>query len=253
MPSHLTAAGARCPIVGVQVKSRIYPLRLPLQPDEQGGWNSSLVFSESLGGRANITCHTSVLLHGVCPHPPTSHAEEELLLVLSGEVDLLFSRRDPAHLRVGEFVYYPAHFSHTLQTTSTEPATYVVFKWRRESAADPGGAPQFGLFDTAAPPGLLPLGLFDTAAPPGLLFQAPTRHLGQLHSHVTVLEPGDGYPPHTDAYDVAIVVLAGEVETIGARAEPHHVIYYAAGEAHGMENVGDVSARYVVFEFHGRG
>ena len=86
--------------------------------------------------------------------------------------------------------------------------------------------------------------------PAGLLFEAPTGYLGKLHSHVTVLEPGDGYPPHTDAYDVAIVVLAGEVETIGARAEPYDVIYYAAGEAHGMQNVGDVAARYVVFEFH---
>ena len=160
-------------------------------------------------------------------------------MVLSGEVDLLFSRRERTRLRAGEFVYYPAHFSHTLQTTSTEPATYVMFKWRGESAPDRGAA--------------LPFGRFVTAGPPGLLFQAPTGHLGKLHSHVTVLEPGDGYPPHADAYDVAIVVLTGEVETIGARAEPHDVIHYLAGEAHGMQNVGDVPARYVVFEFHGRG
>jgi quercetin dioxygenase-like cupin family protein len=225
--------------VGVQVTSRVYPLRLPLEPDERQGWKPYPVFSGTLGGRTSITCHVSVLMPGCSPHAPHSHAEEELLLVLSGEVDLLFSRREPINLPAGEFVYYPAHFSHTLQTKSTEPATYVMFKWRGEQAADRGGT--------------LPFGRFDTAGPPGLLFQAPTRHLGNLHSHVTVLEPGDGYPPHTDAYDVAIVVLTGEVETIGARAEPCDVIYYLAGEAHGMRSVGDVAARYVVFEFHGRG
>lgn len=200
----------------------------------------------------NVTCHTSVLRSGQTPHRATSHSDEELLLLLSGEVDLLFSRRDPRRLRVGGFAYYPSYFPHTLQTTSPEPATYVVFKWRTTSPGGPGVALPFGQFDTAAPPGLLPFGLFETTAS-GLLFQDPTRHLGKLHSHVTVLEPGDGYPPHADPYDVGIIVLSGEVETIGGRAEPHDVIHYVAGEEHGMQNVGDGAARYVVFEFHSRG
>ena len=225
--------------MGVQVTSRIYTLRLPLQPDEQRGWNPYPVFSGTPGGRPSLGCHVSVLMPGNSPHPPHSHAEEELLLLLSGEVELRFSRREPTRLRPGEFVYYPAHFAHTLQTTSMDPATYVMFKWRGEPAAD-RGAP-------------LPFGRFDTAGAPGLLFQASTGQLAKLHSHVTVLEPGDGYVPHTDPYDVAIVILTGEVETLGARAEQYDVIHYLAGEAHGMQNVGDVAARYVVFEFHVRG
>jgi hypothetical protein len=40
------------------------------------------------------------------------------------------------------------------------------------------------------------------------------------------------------------------VETLGEEAGPNSVVFYAAGEKHGMRNVGDVPARYLVFEFH---
>jgi hypothetical protein len=32
---------------------------------------------------------------------------------------------------------------------------------------------------------------------------------------------------------------------------PHSIIFYAGGDPHSIHNPGDVSARYVVFEFHG--
>jgi quercetin dioxygenase-like cupin family protein len=83
-----------------------------------------------------------------------------------------------------------------------------------------------------------------------LLFEGPTGCLGKLHSHLTILEPGAGYEPHRDAHDVAIVTLEGTVETLGQRVEPQSVIYYGAGELHGMRNVGTEPARYLVFEFH---
>jgi hypothetical protein len=49
---------------------------------------------------------------------------------------------------------------------------------------------------------------------------------------------------------VAILVLGGKVETLDRVVEPLGVVFYAAGEMHGMKNVGDVPARYLVFEFH---
>src|SRR5204862_42584 len=78
----------------------------------------------------------------------------------------------------------------------------------------------------------LPPGSFETKEP-GVIFDRPTRYLRKLQGHVTVLEPGAGYDAHADAYDVAIVVLEGEVETIGGRAAPHDAIFYRAGEPHG--------------------
>jgi len=46
--------------------------------------------------------------------------------------------------------------------------------------------------------------------------------------------------------------MEGAVETIGHRLEPADLAFFPAGEAHGIHNPGDVPARYVVFEFHGR-
>ena len=63
--------------------------------------------------------------------------------------------------------------------------------------------------------------------------------------------PGAGYAPHADPYDVAVIVLEGTVETLGRRVEPCGLIFYKAGEPHGLENPTDHVARYVVFEFHG--
>ena len=68
--------------------------------------------------------------------------------------------------------------------------------------------------------------------------------------HLTTLQPGAGYEAHADPYDVAIILFSGEVETVGERVKPLGVIYYSAGELHGMRNVGTVPATYLVFEFH---
>ena len=78
--------------------------------------------------------------------------------------------------------------------------------------------------------GGLPAGIFDyrgqlaaedvRAFAPRTLLNSPTGWLNRLHCHVTRLKPGTGYAPHIDNYDVAIVMLAGKVETIGQVLRP---------------------------------
>ncbi|MGB6680380.1 MAG: glycosyltransferase, partial [Candidatus Bathyarchaeia archaeon] len=72
----------------------------------------------------------------------------------------------------------------------------------------------------------------------------------KLHCHITTMQPGAGYAPHADSYDVAILLLEGTVETLGQRVSSQAVIFYAAGEPHGIKNIGDIPACYLVFEFH---
>jgi quercetin dioxygenase-like cupin family protein len=238
-----------------RLTTRIYPLRIPLTPDEEKGWKPYPIFRGSTADVRSLSCHASVLTHGQCPHPPHTHPEEELLLLLSGEVDLVLPARPAAdgnprsRLRPGQFVYYPAHFPHTLETVSVEPANYMMFKYYtgRTGADSPLPFGQYQ-FDT--------LGDVDDSAVtdgfcPRLVFAGPTAYLRNLHCHTSTLTPGAGYEPHIDAYDVAIIVLAGEIETLGERVGPHSVIFYPAGEPHGIRNPGVSVARYVVFEFHG--
>lgn len=202
-----------------------------------------------------LESHASVLAPGHSPHAPHRHAEEEILLVLDGEAELIlgtegenpecFSR----HITCGEFAYYPAWTWHTIRNRGKKPLSYVMFKWTGPDERA-GGAKEriFARFPHET--GALPL--------PGLhsmvrfsVLNARTQWLEKLHSHATLLQPGGGYPEHVDRYDVAIVMLKGEVETLGQRVGPAGVIFYAAGEPHGMWNPGPEPALYMVFEFHG--
>jgi quercetin dioxygenase-like cupin family protein len=237
----------------LQLTSRIYPLRIPLPPDEERGWKPYPIFWGATADIRSLSCHTSVLTHGSCPHPPHTHKEEEILLVLDGEVDVTLPEvQTPSgdhrkRLTAGQFVYYPAYFPHTLETVSLNPAGYLMFKWYADQTEidSPLGFGHFKLSE-----------YLESSQPQEgfcsrLVFDGPTGCLRKLQCHVSTLAPGSGYEPHIDAYDVAIIVLEGEVETLGQRVAPHGVSFYPAGEAHGMCNPGQAMAKYVVFEFHG--
>ena len=196
--------------------SRVASIHCASAPGHAGGLVAVPAFNGLTAGLAPISCHASVLQSGHSPHPPHTHLEEEILLLLSGEVEIELAEGATERLQPEEFVYYPVGFAHTLKTTSPEPATYVMFKWRGSST--PGSS--------EAPPLVRALQRRWCRS----MFEGPTKYLRKLHSHITVLEPGGGYAPHADAYDVAIVVLEGEVETIGGRAAPYDVIFYRAGE-----------------------
>jgi len=195
----------------------------------------------------------SVLNKDQCPHPPHAHKEEELLLLLAGEIDLILpdapglNGDQRMRLKPGQFAYYPAGFPHTLQTVSQDPANYLMFKWHSfPSKTDaPLSFCHFSVFDA----------LEANAGKVGFrtrrLFEGPTACLRKFHCHASTLTPGAGYDAHSDAYDVAIIILEGEVETLDQRVGPHGVIFYRAGEPHGMFNPGKEIAKYVVFEFYG--
>jgi hypothetical protein len=124
--------------------------------------------------------------------------------------------------------------------------TYIMFKW--QGAPDEVERPMATvLFDIG--------GIAAPSSPKSMsmrpLFEQPTAFLDRLHAHVTDMQPGAGYPSHTDEHEVAIVVFSGTVETLGKTVGPGGSIYYAAGQPHGMRNIGNEPARYLVFEFHG--
>lgn len=232
--------------------------RRPSPPDANpgGGWESRHLFRGATPHIADFRCHVSVLARGESPHPPHAHPAEEILIVLSGEVDLILPAEQATpegerrRLRRGQFVYYPSSYPHTLEGASEATAQYLMFKWR----ADPTGEPDpmhCGVFSA-----LERSPETDDPNPHGFrvhhLFSQPTAWLRKLGCHTSALAPGGGYEPHADAYDVAILVLDGEVETLGERVHPGGVIFYAAGEPHGMRNPGKTPAHYVVFAFHAR-
>jgi quercetin dioxygenase-like cupin family protein len=226
--------------------SAVYPLTLPLLLDGDQGWAPFPVFKGSSPGLRKWSCHASALAGGVCPHPPHRHNEEEILLLLSGGVDLVLPTVEGGRVSIepGQFAYYPSGFPHTIEATSRRPANYLMFRWLGERPTRSPAARTFGVFDSGS------------AGEPGegysarLVFQGPSKQVGKVRCHVARLGPGAGYEPHADRHEVAIVVLEGEIETLGIRVVPHGVVLYVAGESHGMRNPADTPARYLVLELH---
>ena len=237
---------------GRRLSSSVRELALPLVETDLEGLRSFPVFRGYTHHLADFSCHVSALSRGHSPHPPHHHPEEEILLVLSGEAEihlpLMNSEEERRTLRRGEFAYYPAGCWHTLTGASEAPVHYVMLKWfgerTHESPALVTGF--FDGFDGEA----TDLGNVDGFRP-SLLFEGATDLLSKLHCHRSVLEPGAGYDPHPDDYDVVLLILEGEVETLGQRVKPFGVVHYAAGEPHGIRNPTDRPAHYLVFELHG--
>lgn len=235
------------------LSTAITHLDLPLSEDGKTGWAAYPLARGRTVCTDDMAFHVSVLSPGVTPHNPHSHAEEELLVMLSGEADIVTVPDDilPGEqrhrLRAGSMVYYPAFYTHTIHNTGTEPITYLMFKWRAPIAAGPetrAAVYQFDYKDLSVD------NMHEKPYQTRPVFGFPTRHLGRLTAHVTLLQPGAGYAAHRDRYDVAIIVLKGTVETLGEKVRPLGVAYYSAGELHDMRNSGDEPAYYLVFEFH---
>jgi uncharacterized RmlC-like cupin family protein len=226
---------------------------LPLEENPETGRQSYQLSGGITPTVDRMNFHMSVLSSGITPHEPHSHLDEELLIMLSGEADLVMvpeniTGEQVRHkLKAGSLVYYPAFYTHTIQNTSAEPATYLMFKWRASMPSRQESTASVYQFD------LPDLSVENRHSKPWdgrSIFSFPTRHLKKLHCHVSLLQPDAGYKAHRDSYDVAILLLKGEIETIGKKLEPFAAVYYSAGEMHGLKNTGDTPAYYIVFEFH---
>jgi quercetin dioxygenase-like cupin family protein len=233
--------------------SRIQQLTLPLPLPESVNWKPYYIFNGKTAEIDHITCHVSALRQGFTPHPPHTHKEEELLIVLDGTVDVILPEivsqngNDRHRLQKGQVVYYPAHFPHTLETTGNFPASYLMIKWYNQGPKKKETLPFIlsTIFDFEKPENPANQIHYQT------LFEGPTESLQKLHCHCTIIKPGASYAEHIDPYDVAIFVFEGTIETIGQRVEAGGVVFYPSGRPHGMSNPTKELAKYVVFEFHG--
>lgn len=237
------------------IKSGCYPFKYPLHLDAGDIWKPYPIFQGATATLNSLSCHFSTLVCGFTPHAPHEHIEEEVLVILSGEVDIILKDNHATaqpcfyrkRLRKNDFVYYPANFAHSLETISEEPANYLMFKWLGTSHAKKEMV-NFNYFETSC---LSDETRNQQGFSPQQMFEGPTLYLEKLQCHTTVLSAGAGYPPHADSYDVAILLLEGQVQTLGQNIKAPGVIFYAAGEPHGIFNSEVKAARYLVFEFHG--
>ena len=237
---------------GARLRQKVCSLQLPLAGRPGHSWTPHRMFGGSTPTHDHIGAHASVLDPGHSPHPPHCHIEEEILIVLDGKAEILIggpSPEDasPVAMPAGSFVYYPAWQFHTIRNASDAPVSYLMFKWRSAAfaATVPLGAKVNHTAVLSPPPGSRPGRSHRVVR----LMGRPTNFLGRLHAHLTEMDPGQGYDAHRDRYDVAIIVFSGHLDTGSEVIGRGTVLYYAAGVLHGLRNVGEEIARYLVIEF----
>ena len=221
--------------------------------DAVARWRPYPFFNGYTANVEGMESHLSVLSAGHSPHPPHAHVEEELLLVLDGVAEILITDDDSSEGRVevlgpGSFVYHPAYQHHTIRNRSDAPVTYVVFCWQScpLEVEAPLQSHVFHWDHPNVPEGSAPFWA-------RVVLEAPTAYLTKLHAHQTVLQPGGGYAAHVDEHDVAIIVISGTIRTAEQDIGPRGIVFFPAGEPHGMHNPGLETAHYLVFEFHAPG
>ena len=232
------------------LSSWVRDLELPLGLDAAAGFTPHHIFRGSTPNTVWLSCHASALAGGASPHEPHTHDDDEVLMVLDGEADLIIGDgpdRRTVSARPGTLAWYPAGFPHTLRGAGDGPVHYLMLKWASN------GVPVTG----PLPAGVYDLGQVRVDGDGGFrhapVLDGGTGQLTRLECHMSELDPGAGYDPHVDAHDVAIVLLAGTVETLGVTVAAPAMVFTAGGWPHGIRNPGDETARYAVFEFHGRG
>lgn len=212
------------------------------------------LINEPTATTAHFGVHATFIPPGRVPLQPHKHVDDELIVPLVGELEVLLTdSHGPLTERVGpgKFVFHAANQPHTLSSSSDERASYLVFKWegrKPEPFEAEVGSDVFNYRKSHRHHLKDPPERFEADT----IFEGPTRHLGKLHSHASTLMPGAGYDPQEDDMDIAMVLVRGKVETLGEQVEAPAMFFYPAGRPHGLHNVGDEPAQYVVFEFHGR-
>lgn len=218
---------------------------------ETDGWRRSILFRGSTRNTDWLGIHMSELAGGHAPEPVVKHQEEELTVLLKGEVVIGLCDKDGSPeitreelLKPGSIIYHPSERYHYLENRSPESATYLAVKWHANIRLD----------TAEAKPGTSRIVEYSKVTTPGAetVFDAPTTWLDRLEIHASGLPAGDGYRSHVDSHDVVIVVLDGEVTFGGVAYPPGSCLLHPGGWKHGLRNASSVPAHYLVIELHGK-
>lgn len=232
--------------------SWIRPIMLPTDQANPGAWKIDDRCQGRFGGFDDLSVHVSTLSPGVVPHPLHQHLEEELKIVLSGEIaslwrdDSLEIVRESTALSRGSCIYNRSGESHTIRGDSAIPSTYLVVRWKRKGKKNTPHSQESFIFDRNRIDMHASVQVADGFSI--LPLQDLPRH-GNLRGHLTFLQPGAGYTPHADPYDLLIVLLEGAVETLNQRVQAPALVFCASHVMHGVRNAGETAASYLVFEY----
>jgi quercetin dioxygenase-like cupin family protein len=79
-----------------------------------------------------LECHVTTLNPGLSSHPPHKHANEELVIIREGNVEVL-SNGEWKKVGPGSVVFNASNQLHALKNIGSTPAVYHVINWKSPS------------------------------------------------------------------------------------------------------------------------
>lgn len=241
----------------------------PVQGSAVWKWEDLVARPTPVGERRDIansptatlerfTYHASTLLPGRASHAPHTHAQEELIVVKQGTLDVHLNGV-VERVGAGSVLFFGSNDAHSVTNVGDGPATYQVFNFytaatravgtraARESAdAAKMGSGTFAWDKLAVTP--------TATGERRQVRNAPTMTLAALTCHVTTLRGGiAAHAAHRHPDEEIVVVKEGEIEvTINGQAQragPGAVFFFASNDEHGMRNAGEATASYYVIRY----
>lgn len=100
---------------------------LPMAKTEKGGRRE--FFNRPTSQLLKFEMHTTALNPGLDSHAQHTHKEEEIILLLRGNVTMHIGN-DFYKVAPGDVVFLPAQIPHALKNTGSEQCEYFAFQWR---------------------------------------------------------------------------------------------------------------------------
>ncbi len=200
-------------------------------------------------------CHITTLRAGLPSHPPHQHAQEELIIIKEGTLDVHINGKEH-RIGPGSLFFFAANDWHAVTNVGEGDATYLVFNFATDATRT---APREPAAQSASPDKLRS-GVYEWTqlavqqTPKGErreFFKSPTVTCTSFSAHATTLNPGETpHAPHRHPDEEIIIVKEGRVEaTIEGRSKivgPGSILFFASNDEHGLRNVGDSQATYYV-------
>jgi len=121
------AAAAQSPAPAVQRSVVLDWNAMPAKPTDVGSVRQFL--RAPTATLSELEIHVTTLKAGLASHAPHRHANEELVILKEGEVEVLV-HGTWTRMGVGSIVLNASNEEHALRNVGTGPATYHVINWK---------------------------------------------------------------------------------------------------------------------------
>ncbi|MCA9073543.1 MAG: cupin domain-containing protein [Planctomycetaceae bacterium] len=232
--------------------SRVFDLTPHFEDTIATHWKPDPLFLGSTQCLPHLMLKACIVQPHSRQHAAHCHDYEQVIVPLQGEAILELGDGKLSidiTLKPGMFAYLPPGTMHTVRNDTDQPFLQSDVTWRGASPC-PSVPLGMGVYDTLDFP-VDAADLQERRRAAAVIIDGPTQTADRLRVHIGEMLPGRVGPMHVDAYDVALYVLEGTIDTLDQRVGPGQMVFYAAGEPHSISNLSDQPSRCLVVELHG--